>query len=274
MAAYSLHLGLNRVNPGHYNGWSGVLQSCEQDAKDMALMLSRQGFRASVLLTAQATAGRLLTLLGDHAASLQAGDCMVITFAGHGSQVRDADADEPDRLDETWLLFDRMVIDDEIRLALARFRPGVRVAVVSDSCHSGTVLRALAWNAPSSRLMPAGLAEAVIAANAAAYASIRAGVPRLSSSYVRCDALLLAACQDSQVAADGPANGLFTATLKQVWSAGRFRGTYVDLMRAVLQRMPPHQRPSLLGLGNRFREFALEPAFAPRAAASTPVPGR
>jgi len=32
----SLHIGLNAVDPKHYQGWDGVLQACELDAKDMA----------------------------------------------------------------------------------------------------------------------------------------------------------------------------------------------------------------------------------------------
>ena len=37
----SLHVGLNRVNPNHYDGWDGELAACEFDAKDMA-KLARQ----------------------------------------------------------------------------------------------------------------------------------------------------------------------------------------------------------------------------------------
>ena len=31
----SLHIGLNSVDPGHYQGWDGKLNACEFDAKDM-----------------------------------------------------------------------------------------------------------------------------------------------------------------------------------------------------------------------------------------------
>ncbi|MDP9071378.1 MAG: caspase family protein, partial [Actinomycetota bacterium] len=31
----SLHIGLNRVDPDGYNGWSGDLAGCENDARDM-----------------------------------------------------------------------------------------------------------------------------------------------------------------------------------------------------------------------------------------------
>jgi hypothetical protein len=31
----SLHIGLNRVDPAHYDGWDGTLNACEFDANAM-----------------------------------------------------------------------------------------------------------------------------------------------------------------------------------------------------------------------------------------------
>jgi hypothetical protein len=41
------------------------------------------------------------------------------------------------------VLYDRQLIDNELYALWARFRPGVRICVISDSCHSGTVTRDL-----------------------------------------------------------------------------------------------------------------------------------
>lgn len=38
----SLHIGLNSVDPVHYQGWDGKLAACEFDAKDM-VALARRG---------------------------------------------------------------------------------------------------------------------------------------------------------------------------------------------------------------------------------------
>lgn len=34
----SCHVGLNRVDPNHYNGWSGPLAACEYDAEDLKII--------------------------------------------------------------------------------------------------------------------------------------------------------------------------------------------------------------------------------------------
>jgi len=52
----SLHIGLNRVDPDHYNGWDGQLTACEFDANDMQAIAKNGGFETKVLLTEEATA--------------------------------------------------------------------------------------------------------------------------------------------------------------------------------------------------------------------------
>ena len=50
--------------------------------------------------------------------------------------------EEEDKKDETWCLYDGELIDDEVFIELAQFAEGVRIIVLSDSCHSGSVVRA------------------------------------------------------------------------------------------------------------------------------------
>ena len=57
MSGRSLHIGLNRVDPAHYNGWNGALNACEFDANDMETLAKSRGFETSKLLTQEATAG-------------------------------------------------------------------------------------------------------------------------------------------------------------------------------------------------------------------------
>jgi hypothetical protein len=138
----SIHIGVNRIDPAHY-GTAGVLHGCENDARAMEALARAQGFEPRMLLTTDATSAQVLAALRDAASRLRTGDILLLTYAGHGAQVPDLDDEAEDRQDETWCLYDRMVLDDELYAAWGQFAAGVRIAVLSDSCHSGTVTRHL-----------------------------------------------------------------------------------------------------------------------------------
>jgi hypothetical protein len=141
---YSLHIGLNQVDPAAYHGWSGALSGCINDANAMQRICQAQGFETHLLTDAQATASAVLGALSDIASRAAMGDTVVVSYSGHGGQVPDAaDAGEIDGLSETWVCFDRMLIDNELRSQWSAFPAGAHVQVYSDSCHSGTVIREL-----------------------------------------------------------------------------------------------------------------------------------
>lgn len=137
---YAIAIGLNAIDPAHY-GTNGALSGCEPDANDMASIAAALGYPVTKLLTAQATRQAVLAALDDHAQRLVAGDLLVVSYSGHGGQVPDQNGDEADGLDETWCLFDGQLLDDELHAAWGKFRAGVRILALSDSCHSGTVLK-------------------------------------------------------------------------------------------------------------------------------------
>jgi hypothetical protein len=142
--ARSLHIALNSVNPASYGGWNGALSGCENDARTMMRIAQSDGLTTRQLFTVQATTDNVIAEIEDAARELGAGGLFLLTYAGHGGQVADVSGDgETDRQDETWVLYNRQFLDDEIEQALAAFAPGVRIVMLSDSCHSGTVHRSL-----------------------------------------------------------------------------------------------------------------------------------
>ena len=139
----SLHIGLNSVDPAGYGGWPGTLNACENDARDMERIAAGRGFKTKTLLTKDATAAAFISFLKSAAKQLTKGDELLLTYSGHGGQVPDRNGDESsDGLDETWCLYDRQVIDDELYAIWAMFEKGVRILMLSDGCHSGTVSKA------------------------------------------------------------------------------------------------------------------------------------
>lgn len=267
----SLHIGLNSVDPDTYGGWSGDLNACEFDAHDMAAIARDAGYSTSMLITKQATSQAVLGALHDAAARLEPGDQLLLTYSGHGGQIPDVGGDESDAQDETWVLYDRQVLDDELYAAYSDFAAGVRIAVLSDSCHSGTVTRtgppqpsgtaglAAAPLNPAaigarSRAMPPGLAQRDFLNRREEYVAVsrrRATDPDTIGACV----LLISGCQDNQLSLDGTHNGLFTATLLTIWNGGVFRGDHRRLWRQTLTRMPETQSPNFSVIGTPNREF-------------------
>jgi len=278
--ALSLHIGLNTVSPAHYAGWSGELFACEADADDLRAIAATKGMTPTVLLTAQATRAAVLGAMRQAARTLKSGDFFLLTYSGHGGQVPDTNGDEKDRQDETWCLWDGQLIDDELYLELSRFAAGVRVLVLSDSCHSGTVTRAAPpppppAGMPRPRLMPPQIAlktyrdhrdfydllQKDVAAEAAkagttidpdaALAQVRIDSPRLTgvvTSFAP-SVILISGCQDNQTSMDGEFNGAFTGRLLQVWNHGSFGGNYTQFRNVITAGMDPTQTPNLYVLG-------------------------
>lgn len=139
-AGYAIAIGLNEIDPAHY-GDDGALPGCEPDANDMAQIAKDQGFTVTTLLTRAATRDTVVKALADHASRLQPLDLLVVSYSGHGGSVPDQNGDETEGFDQTWCLYDGQLLDDELYDAWTKFRPGVRILVFSDSCHSGTILR-------------------------------------------------------------------------------------------------------------------------------------
>lgn len=288
--ALSVHLGLNAVDPRHYAGWSGDLVACEFDARDMAALATAAGIKPTVLLTKQATRTKALSAIRAAAKKLKRGDFFLLTFSGHGGQIDDVSGEEADKLDETWCLHDAELIDDELYLELCRFATGVRIVVLSDSCHSGTVTRAAAprpgrGDARPKQLPPA-IAQQVYQRHQAFYdklqrdvlraagrasvdpdealANAHAGMSaRLETIATRCKAsvILISGCQDNQTSMDGAKNGAFTEQLLRVWQRGAFTGTYRTFHAAIKAGMDASQTPNLFTMGPA-REFLAEAPFS------------
>jgi lysophospholipase L1-like esterase len=169
---WSLHVGVNHIDPAHY-GSDAPLYGCHFDAEDMERIAAERGFeKRTVLLDEQATRDEVRNTIAAAAAELKAGDVFMFTYAGHGSQVPDFNSDEDDGADETLCLFDGMLIDDELYELWSHFADDVRIVMISDSCHSGTVSRA-ARRSPSA----AELADAPPPAPACCPRHCRQGLP-------------------------------------------------------------------------------------------------
>ncbi len=103
----------------------------------------------TLLLGGEATFERVTSAIEEAAvgaARLVSGDIFLFTFAGHGSRITNTEFEESltgelDNMDESLVLFDRLLLDDYLRRVLwPKFNEGVRIVGVADSCHSATAL--------------------------------------------------------------------------------------------------------------------------------------
>jgi metacaspase-1 len=268
----SLHIGLNTVDPAHYDGWDGALAACEFDANDMKAIAESRGLESSILLTQEATAEAVTAAIERAAAELDAGDFFFITYSGHGGQVPDGnDEDEEDRSDETWVLYDRQLVDDELFALWAKFKPGVRIFLLSDSCHSGSVAKKIedsvpdvvataetaAKQSPRYRALPRDKMVATYRKHRELYDDIQKACPSSSQSTagVGSTVVLISGCQDDQLSLDGVSNGRFTEELLKVWDNGAWKGSYSNFHEAIRSGMPDDQQPNYMQVGTQNPDF-------------------
>lgn len=269
---YCLSIGLNSVDPASYDGWSGNLTACENDAKAIGELAKSRGYDVNVVLTSAATSTRILSELSRLSKTLVSGDILLLYYSGHGGQVGDVNLDEQDSLDETWCLFDRMLIDDELNAMFSQFSAGVRILVLSDSCHSGTATKELQYaelqklEAPQSperrrKAIPFDASWKLYRSNKSLYDSIQfvAGSKDLGTSGA--SVILISGCQDNQLSADGNPNSLFTAVLLEVWNGGSFSKNYKQFHSAIVKEMPPFQTPNYYLSGKVNLEFEAQVPF-------------
>jgi metacaspase-1 len=287
----AIHIGLNGVDPAAYEGWDGTLDACENDATSMEQLTSSVGFSTQLLLTADATVNAVFGAIAEAASYASAGDICVITYAGHGGQFEDLGGEEQDEKDETWLLYDREVLDDEIHAALAAFARDVRVVVLSDSCHSGTVVRNFyrevidrlpavrsAYERVAPRLRsrsrvktrarelrlrgaPPDVQNRILNTHRALYEGIRAATPRSNQVDLDASVILISGCQDNQESAEQNGHGAFTAALLEEWNERGFRDDYPALHSAILAALPATQSPNYYTDGVSWPEFEAQVPF-------------
>jgi len=259
---HSLHVGLDKVDPAHYAGWDGALKSCEKDATAMERLASARGFKSKALLTSAATRSAVVAGIRDAAEKLHAGDMFLFSVSGHGGRIpdfnQDEDHDGDEKMDETLCLYDFQLADDELYMLWGEFRAGVRVLMVTDTCHSGSMVRAgpamptslfgqaiVPPQAADVRMMPLDVEENVWRQNRSAYRDASRSYSAIKESVmmspltspVKASVLNLGACKDTQFATDGSDNGAFTGALLEVWNDGRFAGDYRAFRAAIEARI-------------------------------------
>ena len=266
MARNALCIGIN-----NYPGTQMDLQGCVNDANDWAAALAARGFKVAKLLDEHKTKAAMVKAMNDLIGTAGKGDSLVITFSGHGTYQPDEDGDEIDGLDEALCPYDLQtkgaaLIDDEIRGIFGARKTGVRIVLISDSCHSGTVTRAVKAEKdadtrprfmPMGNWLPAKLLPKDRAGKPATTMVAPAGTSPLLGAYSnKLGDLLLSGCKegpnnysyDARIA--GRFNGAFTHYALKALKALKEGATYADWHKAIVKYLPSAsypQSPQIVG---------------------------
>lgn len=263
MARYGLCIGIN-----DYPGTDEDLAGCVNDAFDWSATLESRGFMVQMLLDEQATREAMRHAIANLVSNTESGDTVAITYSGHGTWVPDRTGDEADGRDEGLCPHDIKLsgplLDDELCFLLQNHEPGVRVLLISDSCHSGSVTRSsntvLDEGATKARYLPpeAWMAPDKLAAINCTPSNIVAGMARAGGD------TLLAGCRDSEFSWDTDfndrPNGAFTYYAHKSLRHLPDDATYEEWFRAIRDYLPTNrlpQTPQILGSNGagQFRVF-------------------
>ena len=123
------------------------LQGCADDARRLAQAFFATGAMASsdaiVLTNRAATTGAVRQAIAQIGGRTSQNDVFVFFFSGHGNQVSEVRrGDEADGQDETIVLYDASLRDDDLDRALDGIQADTTL-VALDSCHSGGFARDL-----------------------------------------------------------------------------------------------------------------------------------
>jgi metacaspase-1 len=253
MTKRALCIGIN-----DYPGTQSDLAGCVNDAHDWAKMLAGRGFSVEKMFNKKATNMHMRQGIEALVSDSKKGDSIVIQYSGHGSFVPDEDGDEPDGTDECLCPYDigenGPITDDALYDIFSQAPAGVRILMISDSCHSGTVTRFAPLSTPPTikqngapqrtvRFLPPAV---YLPQNEVDHLSPTPPAPRLRPLH-KSRALLLAGCQDHEYSYDayflGRPNGAFTFVSIRALSKLPPEATYADWFKEIRKSLPSRQYP-------------------------------
>lgn len=234
------------------------LAGCRNDVEEfhevLKLRVPPAGIRLATLIDNQATRATVIDTFRQHLGQAAAGDTALFYYAGHGSRECAPEAFwtiEPDRLDETLVLFDSRetggwdLADKELAVLIRQVaKSGAHVVVILDSCHSGSGTRKIAKACEEKvRRFPPDVRDRPLDSFLPEVQTVASARTRDSGWDLGDDGrhILLAACCDDQEATEynvsGKKRGAFSYFLVEALRETPGTLTYRDLASGVRARV-------------------------------------
>ena len=274
----SIHIALEHFDPNEYGGNKGRLLGCKKDMQDMEKIAIYQEFDSiQLLLNEDATRDNVVNAITSASSSLKSGDILFLTYSGHGTFFEDEDGDEDidseeeKAHDEAWCLYDGFLLDDELHYFWTLFEDGVRIFMISDSCHSGTMNKdVFNENLPIEKSFSKDEALNLYLKRKEYYDDIKERASMAKDKEIKSTVLLIAGCEDDESSHIFPPyeNSILTLFLNEVWSNGAFEGTTVEFFDKVKERVVAkaskkkrYQTPKLSVIGKENIAFSEQKPF-------------
>ncbi|RYY40111.1 MAG: hypothetical protein EOO08_07185 [Chitinophagaceae bacterium] len=237
------------------------LDGCKNDALSMKQLISMYGFAQAntrELYDRSATRDSILYQLNKLLADSKKNDIAFIYYAGHGSQMRNTRNGEPDQRDEsmvpsnTWEKGVSDIRDKELASIFNKFiDKGVKLTVIYDCCHSGSMSRGPRYTATKPRYIASSNFDVGDASRP------EAPERRNNSGF-----LMISAAQDNEFAQElvdnnGQPHGAFTVSLLQAIQQNSIDvpvSTLFQSVRTILKSNGMKQEPVLAATDERRRQ--------------------
>ncbi len=250
--------------PENANGRSGYINlgGCRNDALAIySIITSKFGFdqkNIDTLYNESATREGILNATQRLLSESNAGDIAFIYYAGHGSEVRNSLSFEVDKKDQTIVPSDAWkegvmdIRDKELSKLFNEFiDKGIKLTVIFDCCHSGSISRGPNATPGKLRYLPMADRDAKDPA--------RYAIPELRKGD---DFLIFSAAQSNEFAAEqvddqGIQHGAFTLALTEALNQQSVDASALEIFtsaRAILKSNGKNQEPVIGGTRERQQE--------------------
>jgi hypothetical protein len=224
-----------------YPNMDRQLSGAINDSRVWTKWFETWGWQTETLWNEEATAAQVLAAIERLMQQARPGDRVAIHFSGHGSQLSDPSGEESDLLDECYCPWDvdenGPIRDDQLYRLFQLRSEGVRLYLIADCCHSGSIYRG---PKDGIRYLPLNNTS-----------EFSAGTRR-ESAVARTAGLLLAACGEQERAREisigGKSFGVLTYTAARALErlpTGATHRQWLGLIRAAVR--PNRQTPQLVG---------------------------
>lgn len=236
MSIFLLHFGNNKYPRGN------TLYKCVNDAIAMAKLFGTP--KAGVLVDGMNTRANMIKAFTQVVKAAGPGDKVVVSYSGHGTQVKDRNGDEPDGWDEAIVPIDlTTIIDDLIYSILTQLNPQAQGFLFSDSCFSGTIQRAMPGVSSAHvgklrqrkvRYIPSTMVK-----------ETRSPVGNKGPQDPVANWVVFGGCSDFEFSYEGPKNGVMTDGIMQTAKKGITVQDLYDKMAVYVAKQGYNQHPQL-----------------------------